>query len=129
MSTLESVSVIQTPFVSLHGLPLQLQMLIQVAEHNEGIGVGLDPLWEGLKKVTLNTVCFQNMTQMKPRALWIRRCTCVLAESHLGSRDGVHLDYVVAVQCGVSVALVQQGGTYPVGITFHSLHLPNKDVD
>ena len=99
MSTLESVSVIQTPFVSLHGLPLQLQMLIQVAEHNEGIGVRLDPLWEGFKNVMLNTICFQNMTQIKPRDLWIRSCTCVLAESHLSSRDGVHLDYVVAVQC------------------------------
>lgn len=55
-----------------------------------------------------------------------RCCTCVLAERHLSGRDGVHLDYVVAVQFRVSVALIQQGGTNPVGITFHSLHLPDE---
>lgn len=52
--------------------------------------------------------------------------TCVLGKCHLSSGDGVHLDYVVSVKLSVSVALVQQGGANPVGITFDSLHLPEE---
>lgn len=53
-------------------------------------------------------------------------CTCELSEGHLSGRDGVHLDNVVAIQFRVSVALIKQGGTNPVSITFNSFHLPGE---
>lgn len=60
-------------------------------------------------------------------------CLCshtgVLAQSHLGGRDSVHLDYIVEVDLCVSVAPVQQCGANPKCITLHSFSLTsNKHV-
>lgn len=46
----------------------------------------------------------------------------------MSSRDGIHLDDVVAVQLTVSVSLIQKGGTNPVGITFDSFHLKDENI-
>lgn len=57
-----------------------------------------------------------------------KHCTCVLAESYMSSRDGIHLHNVVAVQFTVSVTLIQKGGTNPVGVTFYSFHLRDESI-
>lgn len=57
-----------------------------------------------------------------------RRCTRVLGERHLCRGDGVHLDDVVAVEFRVPVALIQQGGTHPVGVALHSLRLQKNGI-
>lgn len=102
-------------------------MLIQVTKHDEGKGVRLDPLWEA-KETSCHKkhqAVIANYTNPTKGSVDPGR-TRVLGERHLSSRNGIHLDYVVAVKFRVSVAPIQQGGTHPVGITFHSLHLPGE---